>query len=135
VKSNKNDYLDAEGIAEAAQRPTTRFVSLKTDKQSDLQALHRVRDRLISRRTALGGCRRLQAAVKWCDRVPPEKLVGLLQLGDAEQLRSSVPGKDRRACRLRCGPRFLRPTPVRLSAELSHSGVTELDVVLFPQLS
>ena len=44
-KSNKNDYLDAEAIAEAVQRPTMRFVPIKTDDQLDLQALHRVRDR------------------------------------------------------------------------------------------
>jgi transposase len=45
VKTNKNDYLDAEAIAEAVQRPTMRFVPIKTDEQLDLQALHRVRDR------------------------------------------------------------------------------------------
>ena len=53
VKSNKNDYLDAEAIAEAVQRPTMRFVALKTDAQLDLQALHRVRNRLVGRRTAV----------------------------------------------------------------------------------
>src|ERR1700726_1270607 len=53
VKGNKNDYLDAEAIAEAVQRPRMRFVPLKTDDQLDLQALHRVRDRLMTRRTAL----------------------------------------------------------------------------------
>ncbi len=53
VKSNKNDFLDAEAIAEAVQRPTMRFVPLKTPEQLDLQALHRVRDRLVARRTAL----------------------------------------------------------------------------------
>ncbi len=53
VKGNKNDYLDAEAIAEAVQRPRMRFVPLKTDDQLDLQALHRVRDRLISRRTSV----------------------------------------------------------------------------------
>jgi transposase len=53
VKSNKNDYKDAEAIAEAVQRPTTRFVPLKTQDQLDLQAQHRVRDRLVSRRTAV----------------------------------------------------------------------------------
>lgn len=52
-KSNKNDYLDAEAIAEAVQRPTMRFVPIKTDDQLDLQALHRVRDRWIARRTAV----------------------------------------------------------------------------------
>ena len=53
VKSNKNDYLDAEAIAEAVQRPTMRFVEIKTEDQLDLQALHRVRDRLVSRRTGV----------------------------------------------------------------------------------
>ena len=53
VKSQKNDYVDAEAIAEAAQRPTMRFVPIKTEDQLDLQALHRQRDRLIERRTAL----------------------------------------------------------------------------------
>jgi transposase len=52
-KSNKNDYLDAEAIAEAVQRPTMRFVPVKTDDQLDLQALHRVRDRWVARRTAV----------------------------------------------------------------------------------
>jgi transposase len=53
VKSNKNDYVDAEAIAEAVGRKNMRFVPLKTEDQLDLQAIHRVRDRLISRRTAV----------------------------------------------------------------------------------
>ena len=53
VKAQKNDYLDAEAIAEAVQRPTMRFVPLKTVDQLDLQALHRVRDRLVARRTGV----------------------------------------------------------------------------------
>ena len=53
VKSNKNDYVDAEAIAEAVQRPTMRFVPIKNAAQLDLQALHRVRDRWIGRRTAV----------------------------------------------------------------------------------
>jgi transposase len=53
LKSNKNDYLDAEAIAEAAQRPTMRFVPVESVEQLDLQALHRVRERLVSRRTAV----------------------------------------------------------------------------------
>lgn len=53
LKSNKNDFLDAEAIAEAVQRPSMRFVPLKTEDQLDLQALHRVRDRLVSRRTSV----------------------------------------------------------------------------------
>jgi transposase len=53
VKAQKNDDRDAEGIAEAATRPTMRFVGLKGQAQLDLQTLHRLRDRLIGERTAL----------------------------------------------------------------------------------
>ena len=42
-KGEKNDYRDAEAIAEAVQRPTMKFVATKTADQLDLQALHRVR--------------------------------------------------------------------------------------------
>ena len=52
VKSNKNDWRDAEACAEAVQRPTMRFVAAKTVEQLDLQALHRVRSRLVGERTA-----------------------------------------------------------------------------------
>src|SRR5262249_47499028 len=45
LKGHKNDYRDAEAIAEAVQRPTMRFVSIKTPEQMDLLALHRVRSR------------------------------------------------------------------------------------------
>src|SRR6267142_6330692 len=48
----KNDYNDAEAIAEAALRPNLRFVQEKSQDQLDLQACHRVRSRLVSRRTA-----------------------------------------------------------------------------------
>jgi transposase len=53
VKSNKNDYRDAEAIAEAVERENMRFVPIKTEDQLDLQALHRVRERLVSRRTSV----------------------------------------------------------------------------------
>jgi transposase len=53
VKSNKNDYRDAEAIAEAVERENMRFVPIKTEDQLDLQALHRVRDRLVARRTSV----------------------------------------------------------------------------------
>ena len=51
-KGQKNDYNDAEAIAEAALRPNLKTDSEKTQEQLDLQALHRVRSRLVSRRTA-----------------------------------------------------------------------------------
>jgi transposase len=53
VKSNKNDFMDAEAIAEAVGWKNMRFVPIETDDQLDLQGIHRVRDRLISRRTAV----------------------------------------------------------------------------------
>jgi transposase len=52
-KGQKNDFRDAEAIAEAVQRPTMRFVATKTAEQLDLQALHRVRERLVSQRTGI----------------------------------------------------------------------------------
>jgi transposase len=53
VKTNKSDYIDAEAIAEAVGRPTMRFVPIKSDDQLDLQSLHRVRERWVTRRTAV----------------------------------------------------------------------------------
>lgn len=53
VKAHKNDDRDAEAIAEAASRPTMRFVELKSEGQLDMQTLHRVRSRLVAERTAL----------------------------------------------------------------------------------
>jgi transposase len=53
VKSNKNDARDAEAIAEAVTRPTMRFVEIKPTEQLDLQALHRIRDRIVANRTQL----------------------------------------------------------------------------------
>jgi len=52
-KGQMNDFRDAEAIAEAVQRPTMRFVATKTTDQLDLQALHRVRERLVGRRTGI----------------------------------------------------------------------------------
>ena len=53
VKAQKNDERDAEAIAEAATRPTMRFVELKSEAQLEVQSLHRVRGRLVTERTAL----------------------------------------------------------------------------------
>jgi transposase len=53
VKPPKHDARDAEAICEAVIRPTMRFVPIKQVEHQDLQALHRVRERLIETRTAL----------------------------------------------------------------------------------
>jgi transposase len=51
VKSNKNDFVDAEAICEAASRPSMRFVTPKNEAQQTLSALHRVRESLVHDRT------------------------------------------------------------------------------------
>jgi transposase len=53
VKSNKNDQNDAEAICEAVGRPTMRFVAMKSVEQLSVQAVHRVRSRLVKGRTQL----------------------------------------------------------------------------------
>lgn len=53
VKTKKNDYIDAEAIAEAVNRPRMRYVPIKSDDQLDMQSLHRVRERCVRSRTAL----------------------------------------------------------------------------------
>jgi transposase len=53
LKGQKNDFNDAEAIAEAVGRPTMRFVPVKTNEQLDLQAVHRIRTRLVGERTAV----------------------------------------------------------------------------------
>lgn len=74
IKSNKTDTVDAAAIAEAVTRPTMRFVEVRTPEQVDLQALHRIRDRLVGQRTALNQARLLHR--KWlgsagrCWRLP-----------------------------------------------------------------
>ncbi|MFM0140928.1 IS110 family RNA-guided transposase [Caballeronia grimmiae] len=52
VKGNKNDFIDAEAVCEAASRPSMRFVTPKSEAQQTLSALHRVRDALVKQRTA-----------------------------------------------------------------------------------
>ena len=67
VKSNKNDAADAEAICEAVGRPSMRFVPAKSVEQQDMQALHRIRSRLIGGRTQLGNqIRGLAGRVRHC---------------------------------------------------------------------
>jgi len=89
-KGQKNDFRDAEAIAEAVQRPTMKFVATKTADQLDLQALHRVRERLVSQRTGIinqirafllergvavrQGLRFLRAELPWILATPPDVL-------------------------------------------------------------
>lgn len=49
---DKNDANDAAAICAAAQRPDMRFVRLRSQRQSDIQSLHRVREGLVAEKTA-----------------------------------------------------------------------------------
>ncbi|MDT4844529.1 IS110 family transposase ISAzvi4 [compost metagenome] len=51
VKGNKNDFIDAQAICEAASRPTMRFVTPKSEAQQTLSVLHRLRESLLRDRT------------------------------------------------------------------------------------
>ena len=53
MKTNKNDANDAEAIAEAASRPSMRYVEPKTIEQQDIQAMHKIRSRLVKNKTQL----------------------------------------------------------------------------------
>ncbi|MES0151953.1 IS110 family transposase, partial [Mesorhizobium sp. M0012] len=53
VKRHKNDAADAEAIAEAASRPTMRFVAVKSEEQQARAMIFRARDLLVRQRTQL----------------------------------------------------------------------------------
>ncbi|MGI9425477.1 MAG: IS110 family transposase [Hyphomicrobiaceae bacterium] len=53
ARGQKNDFNDADAICEAVQRPTMKFVPIKTSDQLDLQAMHRIRERAVSQRTRI----------------------------------------------------------------------------------
>jgi transposase len=80
-KSNKNDFKDAEAIAEAVSKQNMRFAQIKTQEQLDIQAMHRVRDRLVGRRTAL--INEIRGFL--LDR-------GITFAADPKQLRKNLPG-------------------------------------------
>jgi len=71
VKTNKNDRNDAEPIAEAAGRPTMRFVTVKSVEQQDMQAVHRVRELLVAQRTA--SCLEVRATPARCAGSAPAR--------------------------------------------------------------
>ncbi len=75
VKSNKNDAKDAEAICEAMSRPGMRFVTAKSTRQQDIQALHRVRASLMEQRTAEGN--QIRGLVAEYGLVAPKELSSL----------------------------------------------------------
>lgn len=53
LHKNKNDANDAAAICEAISRPNIKFVPVKTIHQQDIQAMHRMREDIVTSRTAL----------------------------------------------------------------------------------
>jgi transposase len=78
VKTNKNDAKDAEAICEAVGRPSMRFVTIKSQAQQDMMALHRVRSLLIRERTAL--MNEMRGLLAECGVVAPQGPNALRQL-------------------------------------------------------
>ena len=97
LKTNKNDFNDAEAICEADSRPTMRYVASKTIEQQDIQLLHRIRQRQVQQRTALVNQIRGQlleygiAIPQGISRVRLQ-LSGILE--DAENGRTHLPGQN-----------------------------------------
>lgn len=56
VQRNKNDFNDAEAIAEAASRKKTKFVPIKTEYLQGVQSLHTIRSQIVSVRTQFFNC-------------------------------------------------------------------------------
>ena len=89
VKTNKNDFNDAEAICEAASRPTMRYVETKTVAQQDIQLLHRIRQRQVQQRTALANQIRGQLleyglAIPKGINLLRSRLAGILEDGENE---------------------------------------------------
>ncbi len=98
VKRQKNDVADAEAICEAAQRPTMRFVQVKSDEQQASAAVFRVRDLLVRQRTQLINALRGQLAEYGLVADGPSHVTKLIdRLRDRE---SGVPSSARLALEL-----------------------------------
>jgi transposase len=97
VKRNKNDAADAEAICEAVQRPTMRFVPIKTREQQSVLMLHRTRQLFVRQRTALINAIRAHLAefgiVAGVGRNGVEALLALIAKGENSRRRRRLCGK------------------------------------------
>ena len=80
VKRQKNDAADAEAIAEAASRPTMRFVAVKSEEQQARSMVFRTRDLLVRQRTQLINALRGHLAEH--GEVAPQGIVHVKRLAD-----------------------------------------------------
>jgi transposase len=78
VKTNKHDAADAAACCEAVQRPSMRFVPVKSADQQAMAMLHRVRDQLVGQRTATINA--LRGHLAELGVVAPQRQAGVRQL-------------------------------------------------------
>jgi transposase len=127
VKAQKNDDRDAEAIAEAATRPTMRFVALKAEAQLDMQTLHRVRDQRFGERTAL--MNQLRAILLERGHVVPQgraKLAGFLtRLLEGEEGTDLTPPMQTLVADVRERWEFLDRRIAALDAEFAEQARTD----------
>lgn len=92
VKRHKNDAVDAEAICEAAQRPTMRFVAVKSEEQQAAALVFRTRDLLVKQRTQLGNAIRGHLAeYGWVAPKGPSHLAMLADLLDDSEMAATLP--------------------------------------------
>jgi transposase len=92
VKRHKNDAVDAEAICEAAQRPTMRFVAVKSEEQQAAALVFRTRDLLVKQRTQLGNAIRGHLTeYGWVAPKGPSHLAMLADLLDDSEMATTLP--------------------------------------------
>src|SRR6476469_9335155 len=101
AKRQKNDAIDAEAICEAAQRPSMRFVTVKTEAQQAAGLLFRTRDLLVRQRTQLiNAIRGHRTDDGWIAPKGPSHVAMLAGLIEEEEMASSLPEAARAMLRL-----------------------------------
>lgn len=92
VKRQKNDAIDAEAICEAAQRPSMRFVAVKSEQQQAAGLVFRTRDLLVRQRTQLiNAIRGHLTEYGWVAPKGPSHVTMLTDLIEEEEMASSLP--------------------------------------------
>jgi transposase len=92
VKRQKNDAVDAEAICEAAQRPSMRFVAVKSEEQQAAGLVFRTRDLLVRQRTQLiNAVRGHLTEYGWVAPKGPSHMARLADLIEEEEMISSLP--------------------------------------------
>src|SRR4029077_8303089 len=96
LKRQKNDAVDAEAICEAAQRPSMRFVAVKSEEQQAAGLVFRTRDLLVRQRTQLiNAIRGHLTEYGWVAPKGPSHVAMLADLIDKDEMANPLPGAAR----------------------------------------